>query len=88
MAFHAGLERLIERSGLEWTFLRCGGFATNTLGWAPQIRAGGVVRWPFGAAARSLIHEGDIAAVAVRTVTGAPARTFHQWAIDHADDFR
>lgn len=68
--FHADIERLIEKSGLEWTFLRCGGFATNTLGWAPQIRAGGVVRWPYGAAARSLIHERDIAAVAARALTG------------------
>jgi uncharacterized protein YbjT (DUF2867 family) len=68
--FHADVERAVERSGLEWTFLRPGGFATNTLGWAPQIRAEGVVRWPYGAAARSLIHERDIAAVAVRTLTG------------------
>jgi len=69
-AFHADIERLIEQSGLEWTFLRCGGFATNTLLWAPQIRADGVVRWPYGAAARSLIHERDIAAVAVRALIG------------------
>jgi uncharacterized protein YbjT (DUF2867 family) len=67
--FHAELERLIEASGLEWTFLRAGGFATNTLEWAPAIRAEGVVRWPHGAAARSLIHERDIAAVAARALT-------------------
>ncbi len=35
----------------------------------PQIRADGVVRWPYGTAARSLIHERDIAAVAVRSLT-------------------
>ena len=69
-AFHADIEHLIEQSGLEWTFLRCSGFATNTLRWALQIRADGVVRWVYGAAARSLIHERDIAAVAVRTLTG------------------
>ncbi|MEV4186580.1 NAD(P)H-binding protein [Streptosporangium canum] len=68
--FHADVERLIERSGLEWTFLRAGGFATNALAWAPEIRDGGVVRAPFGAATRSLIHERDIAAVAVRVLTG------------------
>ncbi|MER5320579.1 NAD(P)H-binding protein [Streptosporangium roseum] len=68
--FHADVERLIERSGLEWTFLRAGGFAANTLAWAPEIRDGGVVRAPFGAATRSLIHERDIAAVAVRVLTG------------------
>ena len=69
-AFHADVERLIEKSPLEWTFLRCSGFATNTLGWAEQIRADGVVRWPYGAAVRSLIHERDIAAVAVRALAG------------------
>jgi uncharacterized protein YbjT (DUF2867 family) len=66
---HARVERLIEESGMEWTFLRPGGFATNTLGWAPQIRAEGVVRWMYGAAARSLIHERDIAAVAIHALT-------------------
>ena len=41
------IERLIESSGLQWTFLRPGMFAGNALGWwAPQIRAGDVVRWP------------------------------------------
>jgi len=68
--FHADIERLIEQSGLEWTFLRCGGFATNALWWAPQIRANNVVRGPYGSAARSLIHERDIASVAVRALTG------------------
>jgi uncharacterized protein YbjT (DUF2867 family) len=66
--FHHELERLIRRSGLAWTFLRPGGFAVNTLGWAGQIRQG-VVRWPYGQASRSLIHEKDIAAVAVHVLT-------------------
>jgi uncharacterized protein YbjT (DUF2867 family) len=70
-AFHADVERLIRASGLEWTFLRAGGFAANTRVWAPQIRAGGVVRWPYAKAARSLIHERDIAAVAARALTEA-----------------
>ncbi len=30
------------------------GIATNTLGWAASIRTEGVVRWPYGTAARSL----------------------------------
>lgn len=67
-SFHAELEQLIEGSGLEWTFLRPTGFATNTLAWAPQIRSEGIVRWPYGEARRSLIHEQDIAAVAVRAL--------------------
>ncbi|WP_113704398.1 NAD(P)H-binding protein [Nonomuraea lactucae] len=66
--FHQELERLIRRTGMAWTFLRPSGFATNTLGWAGQIRQG-VVRWPYGEASRSLIHEEDIAAVAVHVLT-------------------
>jgi len=61
--------RLIERSAEQFTFLRPTGFAKNTLMWAPQIRGGGAVRWPYGAAARSLIDERDIAAVALYALT-------------------
>ncbi|MFC3997294.1 SDR family oxidoreductase [Nocardiopsis sediminis] len=169
--FHADVERTIRASGVEWTFLRAGGFATNNLEWAQTVRTERVVRAPFPNAARSLIHERDIAAVGVRAltedghvgavhiltgpasltlveqvdtiasaldlpvryeevppgqvreqmlgagwpaevvdgilghhdstqntpdpvtttvedVTGAPARTFRQWVLDHADDFR
>jgi len=63
------IERLIETSGLPWTFLRPGMFAANALGfWAPQIRAGDVVRWPYLAVHTAPIHERDIAAVAVRAL--------------------
>jgi uncharacterized protein YbjT (DUF2867 family) len=65
----AVMERLIEDSGVAWTFLQPTGFAANTLMWADQVRGQGVVRWPYGAAARSLIHEHDLAAVAVRALT-------------------
>jgi len=68
-SFWAVMERQIEDSGVAWTFLRPTGFAANTLMWADQVRGQGVVRWPYGAAARSLIHEHDIAAVAVRALT-------------------
>jgi uncharacterized protein YbjT (DUF2867 family) len=67
--FHADVERAVKSSGMEWTFLRPTGFATNTLGWASQIRGESVVRWPHGGAARSLIHERDIADVAVHVLT-------------------
>jgi uncharacterized protein YbjT (DUF2867 family) len=67
-SFWALTERAIEESGVAWTFLRPTGFASNTLMWADQIRSGDVVRWPFGAAARALIDERDIAAVAVRAL--------------------
>lgn len=66
-AIHADIEHAIERSGVDWTFLRVGKIATNTLSWAPQI-AEGVVRLPFPGAGRSPIVESDIGAVAVRTL--------------------
>lgn len=63
------VERLIEASELDWTFLRPGMFASNSLGWwAPQIRAGDVVRWPYLNVPTAPIDERDIAAVAVRTL--------------------
>jgi uncharacterized protein YbjT (DUF2867 family) len=65
------IERTIETSGLEWTFLRPGMFAANALRWwAPRIRAGAVVRWPFLSAETAPIHERDIAAVAARASCG------------------
>ena len=67
-SFHQEIERLIRQSGLRWTFVRAIDFATNTLGWAGQIRQG-VVRLPHGQASRSLIHERDIADVIVHALT-------------------
>jgi uncharacterized protein YbjT (DUF2867 family) len=63
------IERLIETSGLAWTILRPGMFAANALNWwAPQIRAGDVVRWPYLSTPTAPIDERDIAAVAVRAL--------------------
>lgn len=68
-AMYAEIERVIEASGLRWTFLRPGMFAANALRWwAERIRAGGVVRWPYADAPTAPIHERDIAAVAVRAL--------------------
>jgi uncharacterized protein YbjT (DUF2867 family) len=68
---HAYLEGLIEKTSLEWTFLQTTGFAANTrMSWGQQIRGTGVVHSPYGTAARSPIHEEDIAAVAVRALAG------------------
>jgi uncharacterized protein YbjT (DUF2867 family) len=67
--FHAELERLIAASGVASTIIRPGMFASNTVfWWAPQIRGGDVVRWPYGAAETAPIDERDIAAVAARTL--------------------
>ncbi len=67
--FHTELERLIEASGLEWTAVQPTGFASNTLGWAEEIRSTGAVRAPLARLARPLIHEADMAAVAVQALT-------------------
>ena len=61
---HRTVEDAVRRSGLDATFVRPGGFATNTLSWAPSVRAEGVVRAPYPGAAMNSIHEADIAAVA------------------------
>ncbi|MFF8971298.1 SDR family oxidoreductase [Streptomyces sp. NPDC014995] len=68
VAYHKEIERQVEESGLEWTFVRPGAFAVNTLQWAPQIRAGGVVRGPYAEAEMAPIHERDIADVATRAL--------------------
>jgi uncharacterized protein YbjT (DUF2867 family) len=60
------VEALIEASGVGWTFVRAGGFAANTLKWAEQVRTGDTVQIPYPHAARSPVHERDIADVAVR----------------------
>jgi uncharacterized protein YbjT (DUF2867 family) len=63
------IERLIETSGMEWTFLRAGIFAGNARHfWGPQIRAGDVVRWPYLDAPTAPTDERDLAAVAVRAL--------------------
>ena len=69
-AYHKAAEDTIAASGLDWTVLRCGGFAANTLAWAPMIRADGVVRAPYGKAATAPIAERYIAAAAVRVLLG------------------
>jgi uncharacterized protein YbjT (DUF2867 family) len=66
--FHQEIERLIRQSELTWTFVRAIDFATNTLGWADQIKRG-VVCLPYGQASRSLIHERDIADVVVHVLS-------------------
>jgi uncharacterized protein YbjT (DUF2867 family) len=65
-AVNAAIERLIQKSTLQWTMVRPAPFALNCRNWwAPQIAKGDVVRWFHGAAATAPVHERDIAAVAV-----------------------
>ncbi|HEV7676947.1 MAG TPA: NAD(P)H-binding protein [Candidatus Dormibacteraeota bacterium] len=66
---HADIERLITAAGLESTIIRPGMFASNAVAWwATAIRAGGVVRWPYGAAETAPVDDRDVAAVAARTL--------------------
>ncbi|RGD62780.1 NAD-dependent epimerase/dehydratase family protein [Kitasatospora xanthocidica] len=66
---HAEIERLVTATGLESTIIRPGMFASNSVAWwAPAIRAGEVVRWPYGAAETAPVDDRDIAAVAARTL--------------------
>jgi uncharacterized protein YbjT (DUF2867 family) len=66
---HADIERLIAAAELESTIIRPGMFASNVLSWwAAAIRAGGVVRWPYGAAETAPVDDRDVAAVAARTL--------------------
>lgn len=67
---HAATERAVAASGLDWTALRPGAFASNALAWAPGIRAESVVRQAYPLAARATIHPADIAAAAVATLLG------------------
>jgi uncharacterized protein YbjT (DUF2867 family) len=66
---HEGVDDLIEQSGMQWTILRPGPFALNCRNWwGPQLRNGDVVRWFHGDAQTAVVHERDIASVAVRTL--------------------
>ncbi|MFE4022360.1 SDR family oxidoreductase [Streptomyces sp. NPDC059101] len=78
---HALLERAVRESGLEWTFLRGGNYATNALNWAPAIRESGVVRDPHPGARSVPVHEADLADVAALALldrTGAHAGQVHR----------
>lgn len=63
--WHRAAEDAIERSGLSWTFVRPGPFATNSLQWAQSIKDGQPVRLTYAQSYLSSIHERDMAEVSV-----------------------
>jgi uncharacterized protein YbjT (DUF2867 family) len=63
-------EELLRASGLEWTLLRPRAFMSNTLSWARSVRCEGVVRAVCGTSANACVDPRDVAAVAVRVLTG------------------
>jgi uncharacterized protein YbjT (DUF2867 family) len=66
--FYSQIEDAFEGKDFDWTFLRPGAFMTNTLDWAPVIRAEGVVRAPHGDAATAAIDLLDNATVAAKVL--------------------
>ncbi|MFJ4714554.1 NAD(P)H-binding protein [Streptomyces sp. NPDC088785] len=70
-AWQRSAEALLEGYGpqLRWTLLRPRSFMSNTLAWAPGVRAHGVVRTLYGASANSCVDPRDVAACAVRVLT-------------------
>ena len=68
-AMHVEVERLLAAATTDTVVLRPGMFASNVLHWwAPQIRSGDVVRWPYGSAETAPVDERDVAAVAARAL--------------------
>jgi uncharacterized protein YbjT (DUF2867 family) len=61
-------EAAVRESGVPWTVLQPSGFMSNALQWAPQLRAGDVVRAPFAGVRIATIDPYDIAAVAARAL--------------------
>lgn len=58
------LEDVVRQSGLAWTMLRPGNFASNSLQWADMVRTQRVVAAPFGDVGLPAVDPVDIAAVA------------------------
>jgi uncharacterized protein YbjT (DUF2867 family) len=68
--FQLPVEQAVEASGLEYTHVRPGEFASNSERlWGPMIRADRVVRYTGPDAPSLAIHDADIAAVAVAALT-------------------
>lgn len=72
------LEEAVRTSGMEWTILRPGGFASNALAWVPMIQEMGAVHAPFGDVALPVVDPLDIAEVAAAALTedGHAGRTY------------
>jgi uncharacterized protein YbjT (DUF2867 family) len=69
LRLHRQAEKIIEESGIPYTFLRPGEFMQNFINWdSPMIKEQGVF-WRVGDTEVSLVDVRDIAAVAVKTLT-------------------
>lgn len=67
--YNKEVEAAAVASGLEWAALRSGYYAGNAAAsWAPQIRAGDVVRSPYPESSWAPLHERDLAEVAAHAL--------------------
>ncbi|GAA1674022.1 NAD(P)H-binding protein [Streptomyces yatensis] len=64
------LEEAVRASGLDWTVLRPGGFASNAFAWAESVRTRRTVAAPFGDVGLPVVDPADIAEVAATTLRG------------------
>ncbi|BAJ29353.1 MULTISPECIES: NAD(P)H-binding protein [Kitasatospora] len=60
----AEFEAAVRGSGLEWTILRPGPFASNAYAWAESVRERRTVSAPFGGVALPVLDPADVASVA------------------------
>ncbi|WP_333768020.1 NAD(P)H-binding protein [Streptomyces sp. IBSBF 2435] len=77
-AHPAGFEAAVRDSGLDWTVLRPGGFASNALAWAEPVRTRRTVFAPFGDIALPVIDPADVAQAAATVLRedGHAGRTY------------
>ncbi|MBV9179629.1 MAG: SDR family oxidoreductase [Nitrososphaeraceae archaeon] len=66
---HREVEKIIESSGINYTFLRPMSFMQNYLGLADSIKTQGWFSFPLGDSKTSFVDTRDIAAVAVQALT-------------------
>lgn len=58
------LDRAVRQSGMDWTVLRAGGFASNAYAWAESVRTRRTVAAPFAGVGLPVVDPDDIAEVA------------------------
>src|SRR5215469_544247 len=68
---HHEVEKIIESSGINYTFLRPISFMQNYLGLADSIRTLGTFSFPLGDSKTSVVDTRDIAAAAVQALTNS-----------------
>lgn len=76
---HLTVEKAIVKSGIPYTFLRPGAFASNALYWSRQIREEATVHIAYPLSQLAPVHEADIADVAAKALTGSSLEGATPW---------